>query len=207
MNDPNLTINVNLQEFPSVDEKQIHKELKKSLPLFLFDATIYRNIVGYACELKCMSHIVQGLYLGSQESLRIAIKRSYPPFTHIVSIREQTKYIRPLPKRIQHLRIVLEDQDTTDLFQHFDTTTSWIDKSLRQPNSRVLVHCRRGVSRSASLVLAYLVRFGVEQNHAPKRPMTLTQAFDLVSCNRWINPNFGFLDQLERYERFHHNML
>lgn len=52
---------------------------------------------------------------------------------------------------------------------------------------KVLVHCRVGVSRSATLVLAYLML---------KQDLTLVEAICAVKDNRGVIPNRGFLRQL-----------
>jgi protein tyrosine phosphatase len=60
-------------------------------------------------------------------------------------------------------------------------------------NGRVIVHCVMGVSRSCSLVLAYLMKY---------KGMSLKQAFDLVSSKRSVvRPNAGFWRQLIEYEK------
>lgn len=57
------------------------------------------------------------------------------------------------------------------------------------PSGTVLVHCHVGVSRSATLVLAYLM---LKQN------LTLVEAICAVKDNRGVIPNRGFLRQLIR---------
>ena len=50
-----------------------------------------------------------------------------------------------------------------------------------------------GVSRSATAVIAYLIRF---------KGLTADKAYDLVREKRTIaSPNDGFLNQLKKYER------
>lgn len=56
----------------------------------------------------------------------------------------------------------------------------------------MLVHCRVGVSRSATLVLAYLML---------KERLTLVEAICAVKENRGVAPNRGFLRQLVRLDR------
>jgi protein-tyrosine phosphatase len=57
----------------------------------------------------------------------------------------------------------------------------------------VLVHCAAGVSRSASFVIAYLMR--VEK-------MKYVDAYQSVKTKRQIiRPNSGFVKQLREYER------
>ena len=54
---------------------------------------------------------------------------------------------------------------------------------------RIFVHCFRGISRSASLVLAYLMIY---------KKIPLPEAVTLVRKKRAIHPNDGFLRQLCR---------
>lgn len=56
------------------------------------------------------------------------------------------------------------------------------------PTGRVLVHCAMGVSRSATVVLAFLM---IYEN------MTLVDAIQTVQAHRDICPNSGFLSQLQ----------
>lgn len=56
------------------------------------------------------------------------------------------------------------------------------------PTGRVLVHCAMGVSRSATVVLAFLM---ICEN------MTLVDAIQTVQTHRDICPNSGFLRQLQ----------
>ena len=66
-------------------------------------------------------------------------------------------------KRIQesnllgfHKWIDLEDDIDSSILQHFDEALEWVEKHLETKN--VLVHCHMGISRSASLVLAFLMK-------------------------------------------------
>lgn len=62
------------------------------------------------------------------------------------------------------------------------------DTRLGLPTGRVLVHCAMGVSRSATVVLAFLM---ICEN------MTLVEAIQTVQAHRDICPNSGFLRQLQ----------
>lgn len=66
-----------------------------------------------------------------------------------------------------------------------------VDDAFNEASSvpaKVFVHCAVGVSRSAALVLAYLM---IHHNY------TLLTAIRRVKENRWIFPNRGFLKQLQ----------
>lgn len=56
---------------------------------------------------------------------------------------------------------------------------------------KVLVHCAMGLSRSSSLVLAYLM---IHEN------VTLADAIKAVSAHRNVSPNEGFLEQLRELD-------
>ena len=67
-----------------------------------------------------------------------------------------------------------------------------IDNRVLQ-NKRVLVHCQCGVSRSASLVVAY----GLYKN--PQ--LTVQEAYDAVKFrSRWIGPNMNLIYQLSEFK-------
>lgn len=57
---------------------------------------------------------------------------------------------------------------------------------------KVLVHCAMGLSRSSTLVLAYMM---IHEN------MTLVDAIKAVSMKRNISPNEGFLEQLRQLDK------
>lgn len=87
-------------------------------------------------------------------------------------------YILPEEKRKQ--------QETQDLPAPLDA----LSKVLREGRI-ALVHCRVGSSRSASFVLAFLVR---------EHGKTLWQAYDEVRMIHSIKPNKGFAKQLLEFE-------
>ncbi|MBW04166.1 Dual specificity phosphatase DUPD1, partial [Eschrichtius robustus] len=60
------------------------------------------------------------------------------------------------------------------------------------PGDKILVHCAMGRSRSATLVLAYLM---IHRN------MTLVDAIQQVAKNRCVLPNRGFLKQLRELDQ------
>ena len=74
---------------------------------------------------------------------------------------------------------------------HFDECFEFINSALAQGGT-VYVHCFQGVSRSASVVIAYLMKY---------KKMKFQKAFEFLRKRRSIiNPNFGFVDQLKNFE-------
>uniref|UniRef100_A0A3Q3KRN7 Uncharacterized protein n=1 Tax=Monopterus albus TaxID=43700 RepID=A0A3Q3KRN7_MONAL len=84
------------------------------------------------------------------------------------------------------------DMPSFNLSPFFYPAANFIKSALSSPTGRVFVHCAMGLSRSSSLVLAYLM---IHEN------MTLVDAIKAVSANRNICPNSGFLEQLRELDK------
>lgn len=68
----------------------------------------------------------------------------------------------------------------------------WPADSVKLSGGRVLVHCQAGISRSATICLAYLM-------HTQR--VKLQEAFDFVKQRRKvISPNLAFMGQLLQFE-------
>ncbi|XP_060107069.1 dual specificity protein phosphatase 2 [Heteronotia binoei] len=87
--------------------------------------------------------------------------------------------------------IPVEDNHMAEISVWFQEAISFID-SVKNSGGRVLVHCQAGISRSATICLAYLIQ---------SRRVRLEEAFDFVKQRRGvISPNFGFMGQLLQFE-------
>lgn len=87
--------------------------------------------------------------------------------------------------------IPVEDNQMVEISAWFQEAISFID-SVKNSGGRVLVHCQAGISRSATICLAYLIQ---------SRRVRLDEAFDFVKQRRGvISPNFSFMGQLLQFE-------
>lgn len=111
--------------------------------------------------------------------------------THIVAANGQTGFIPTYLVQVEVLCVDVEDHPEEDILTHFPRCIKFIDDA-RRGGGGVLVYCTAGVSRSASVVLAYVMH---------KRGCSLTAALDLLrSSRRIVKPNEGFMLQLEAFE-------
>lgn len=86
----------------------------------------------------------------------------------------------------------VDDHEEEDILTFLPAAVSFISAALESPDAGVLVHCLAGVSRSATVVAAWLLAQRVVAN--------VPEAVALMrSARRWANPNPGFLKQLEAY--------
>ncbi|KAK9736711.1 Dual specificity phosphatase, catalytic domain [Popillia japonica] len=135
--------------------------------------------------------IAQNLYLGSLSAAKNIQTLTSCKITHILTIDTC-----PLPRHILELKhltvkyVQLSDQPKEDLLSHFDNCISFIEDGLA--NGAVLVHCYFGVSRSASVIIAYIMK---------KHNLSYYEAFEKVKSKRSIvYPNQGFVSQLKLYK-------
>jgi len=91
------------------------------------------------------------------------------------------------PENFQYLTYYLKDSNNEEISLLFYRTLKWIDEAI-QKGGRVLVHCREGISRSSTMVIAYLMW---------RCTMTFETAHEHIRKVRPIcNPNTGFTCQL-----------
>jgi len=92
---------------------------------------------------------------------------------------------------VETIKINIDDIPTARIGVYFDRCADRI-RAVRDQGGRTLVHCAAGVSRSASICIAYLMRY---------HRMSLREAYNhLKSCRQIIRPNPGFFRQLIDYE-------
>merc|ERR1719334_1856826 len=58
---------------------------------------------------------------------------------------------------ICYMGLQLSDDNSQEIFSTFETSGKWIEKALLGQNSKVLINCWAGCSRSATIALAFLV--------------------------------------------------
>ncbi|XP_028331716.1 dual specificity protein phosphatase 13-like isoform X2 [Gouania willdenowi] len=80
--------------------------------------------------------------------------------------------------------IPADDSTHFDLDVYFQPAADFIHRALKSTNGKVLVHCIMGLSRSSTLVLAYLMIY---------RQLTLKRALHKLIQKRAIYPNRNFL--------------
>eukprot|EP01059_Diplonema_ambulator_P010463 TRINITY_DN204_c1_g3_i3.p1 TRINITY_DN204_c1_g3~~TRINITY_DN204_c1_g3_i3.p1 ORF type:complete len:559 (+),score=80.91 TRINITY_DN204_c1_g3_i3:43-1719(+) len=133
--------------------------------------------------------IIPHLFLGSLRSAQEPRIYRTLGITYLASIgRELSVVTEP---NMSHIQCNVDDLADTDLGSMFDQVHNFIDKA-QSEKAGCLVHCFKGQSRSATMVISYLMKH---------RRMKRDTAIDFVKERRpMINPNRGFMDLLLRYE-------
>eukprot|EP01105_Mastigella_eilhardi_P007287 TRINITY_DN18788_c0_g1_i1.p1 TRINITY_DN18788_c0_g1~~TRINITY_DN18788_c0_g1_i1.p1 ORF type:complete len:307 (-),score=83.33 TRINITY_DN18788_c0_g1_i1:136-942(-) len=138
--------------------------------------------------------ILPGLFLGDEKDAFSAASCARFRITHVVSVVavDPAPYRRLLPVTVrEHMVVPVLDEKDADLRPYFSQTNAFIARGRRE--GRVLVHCVCGVSRSATVVVAYLL---ATQHLDYSEAMRLV--IDRRSC---AYPNRSFRNQLRHYWR------
>lgn len=89
---------------------------------------------------------------------------------------------------IQYIYTPTSDDQFYNIVQHFDKLFSAFDATAAL-GENIVVNCQAGKSRSAAVVIGYLVHKG----------MSYDEAYNLLKSCRNIKPNVGFVEQLKLY--------
>lgn len=153
---------------------------------------LYKPVVLSNCD-----QILPFLYLGGVDAV-VDTERVVDQGIRAVvcCLRDLEFPTRDFSNDLEYYRVDVEDISREPIELFFPEATAFIHSrvSREQP---VLVHCRAGVSRSASVVMAYLMTY---------QGYSLHDAFFLVRGRRGIvSPNVGFLEKLCDYEEAQKN--
>ncbi|KAJ7460727.1 protein-tyrosine phosphatase-like protein [Mycena latifolia] len=125
------------------------------------------------------------LYLGNLSAAESPHFISRLGVTHILSVCPD--YLAP-NANVKHLTLPMMDDEHFDILQHLPTTCRFIQGALNG-GGRVLVHCVMGISRSATIVCAYLMF---------SRLLSASRAIQFVRNRRpRSRPNYNFIRQLQ----------
>ena len=107
----------------------------RGTPSVVLDDFLFHGDLGHACNMKLLKDL----------NIR-----------HIINVCDC-----PLDSSVKEnfnvLWINIDDAMNVDIKKHFDQTNEFLHQC-KEKNERVLVHCQMGISRSSSIVLAYLMK-------------------------------------------------
>eukprot|EP00906_Rhabdomonas_costata_P015161 RCo021791 len=144
------------------------------------------------------AYIVNGIWLGSFEATRPETLRSLGITSVLCCALELSYQERSRWEQLQRANISVKHLTWNDsLLQkiwptpELDEALAWVDQVLAS-GQQLLINCRMGVSRSCSMVIAYLIhRLG----------HTYDSALALIRQKRpFVSPNIGFAHQLRQSE-------
>ena len=106
-------------------------------------------------RIEPLNEIVEGLFLGDHVASNNKYILARNGITHILTIG--TGLYPKFPQKYTYKWISELDAPTANLKQHFTACHRFINNCFAQ-GGRILVHCYAGISRSASVVISWLMK-------------------------------------------------
>ncbi|XP_034548359.1 protein phosphatase Slingshot homolog 1 isoform X1 [Notolabrus celidotus] len=179
------------QDLENVTCKQIRTEVEQHMSCNLkeYKEFIDNEMLLILGQMDKATLIFDHVYLGSEWNASNLEELQETGVGYILNVTREIDNFFPGTFNYHNIRVY--DEDATDLLAHWNDTYNFIVKA-KKNCSKCLVHCKMGVSRSASTVIAYAMKeFG----------WSLEKAYNFVKQKRSITrPNAGFMRQLAEYE-------
>ncbi|XP_078392014.1 dual specificity protein phosphatase 10-like [Cetorhinus maximus] len=138
-----------------------------------------------------LSPIVPFLYLGNERDAQDLAKMRQLNVGYVINVTTHLPLYHAQVGNVRYKRLPATDNSKQNLRQYFEEAFEFIEEAHRSGKG-VLIHCQAGVSRSATLVIAYLMKHTL---------MTMTDAYKYVKGKRpIISPNLNFMGQLLEFE-------
>jgi len=116
--------------------------------------------------------------------------------THVISLGGFADHnLYSVHEEADYMHVFIDDSFGEPISEHFDECIEFIKHGMVE--GKVLVHCHAGISRSATIVIAYLMYVNVQDGKPPNYLGTHNFVKSKREC---INPNFGFVAQLMEYD-------
>lgn len=157
----------------------------------MFDITLIKQIIIPRKQtiMSAIKALNNRVFLGNEDDAKnLDLLQSYA-ITHIISLTNAVYHT----DKFSYYPINIDDSPLGNLYQYFEPCVEFINDALKDPNGQnILVHCAAGVSRSASIVIAYLMS---------SQRLDYDTALGQVKVDRhFICPNAGFVLQLRQWQ-------
>ncbi|KAJ0057137.1 hypothetical protein NL108_002065 [Boleophthalmus pectinirostris] len=179
------------QDLENITSKEIRNELEQHMSCNLKDYKefIDNEMLLILGQMDKATLIFDHVYLGSEWNASNLEELRDCGVGYILNVTREIDNFFPGLFSYHNVRVY--DEEATDLLAHWNDTYNFIVKA-KKNSSKCLVHCKMGVSRSASTVIAYAMK---------EYGWSLEKAHNYVKQKRSIaQPNAAFMKQLAEYE-------
>ncbi|GAM23686.1 hypothetical protein SAMD00019534_068610 [Acytostelium subglobosum LB1] len=145
----------------------------------------------YKCDLSTYGDKAR-LYIGSQDAAFNREELSHNSITMILNVGFGIQNAFTADPSITYLSVDILDDIDQNIVDCLPPCFKFLDEAITR-DTGVLVHCNAGVSRSATVLIAFLIR-------RLRQPLSICHSI-VKSARKQVQPNQGFMKQLANYER------
>ncbi|KAJ7309103.1 hypothetical protein JRQ81_008430 [Phrynocephalus forsythii] len=179
------------KDLENITSKEIRTELEMQMACNLreFKEFIDNEMIVILGQMDSPTQIFEHVFLGSEWNASNLEDLQNRGVRYILNVTREIDNFFPGVFEYHNIRVY--DEEATDLLAYWNDTYKFISKA-KKNGSKCLVHCKMGVSRSASTVIAYAMK---------EYGWNLDRAYDYVKERRTVTkPNPSFMRQLEEYQ-------
>ncbi|XP_074045218.1 protein phosphatase Slingshot homolog 2 isoform X2 [Macrotis lagotis] len=179
------------KDLENITSKEIRTELEMQMACNLreFKEFIDNEMIVILGQMDSPTQIFEHVFLGSEWNASNLEDLQNRGVRYILNVTREIDNFFPGVFEYHNIRVY--DEEATDLLAYWNDTYKFISKA-KKHGSKCLVHCKMGVSRSASTVIAYAMK---------EYGWNLDRAYDYVKERRTVTkPNPSFMRQLEEYQ-------
>ncbi|MGH0183547.1 UNVERIFIED_CONTAM: hypothetical protein FKN15_012575 [Acipenser sinensis] len=179
------------KDLENITSKEIRTELEMQMVCNLreFKEYIDNEMIVILGQMDSPTEIFEHVFLGSEWNASNLEELQNRGIHYILNVTREIDNFFPGVFEYHNIRVY--DEEATDLLAYWNDTFKFISKA-KKAGSKCLVHCKMGVSRSASTVIAYAMK---------EYGWNLERAHSFVKDRRTVtNPNPSFMRQLEEYQ-------
>ncbi|XP_077422205.1 uncharacterized protein ssh2a isoform X2 [Vanacampus margaritifer] len=179
------------KDLENVTCKEIRTELEMQMACNLreFKEFIDNEMIVILGQMDSPTEIFEHVYLGSEWNASNLEELQNSGVGYILNVTREIDNF--FPGMFEYHNIRVYDEEATNLLEYWNETYKFITKA-KKAGAKCLVHCKMGVSRSASTVIAYAMK---------EYGWSLEAAFEYVKERRAVTkPNPSFMKQLEEYQ-------
>jgi protein-tyrosine phosphatase len=144
----------------------------------------------YKKDSNPIDHIIDNIFLGDFRTAdNINLLREYN-ITHVINCAFNLP--NKFPDQITYKRLELRDEPDQPIIERLEEAYQFIKEN---KDKNIFVHCVFGKSRSASVIIFYIMK---------EKKLSFNEAKDFVkNIRKIVDPNSGFENELNRYYEEH----
>ncbi|XP_006818097.1 uncharacterized protein LOC100376065 [Saccoglossus kowalevskii] len=178
-------------DIDNITSKQVRSLLQEDLNMDLKEYRFFidEEMIIILRQMDAASCIFDHVYLGSEWNASNLEELTENGIGFILNLTKEIDNFYPGHFEYKNIRVY--DVEETQLIRYWDETYKFMSKA-KELGSKVLVHCKMGVSRSAATVMSYAMK---------EYGWSLDDTFKYVKDRRSVvNPNASFMRQLVEYQ-------
>ena len=131
------------------------------------------------------------LFIGSLSSAKNIEELARLGITYVLTVARISGVEFEYAENIRHLKIQIEDHPASNILSVSEECFGFIDAAVNN-NSKILVHCASGISRSVTICTMYIMK---------RYALSAKVALAIIrECRPLANPNIGFMHQIKLLE-------